>query len=198
MNLKPLYDEIYEDIDYGPILTARGLSYAILLSQSIDNDKKIVCIGSGNAYEAVWLKINGYDVTTLDYIAPDIEFLKGHQVVGECQRMPFKDDEFDYVMCCEMLEHIYPKDIPVCLKELYRIGKNYIFSIADMKDPYKYDSHVCVKPFEWWFKKLTEIGFNIWNAQHRPTLMITTEIEGVLNANAVRWANGYLFRASKH
>ncbi len=46
-----------------------------------------------------------------------------HQTVveGDAQEMPFKDKEFDFVICCHVLEHA--EDPAAFLKEVMRVGK---------------------------------------------------------------------------
>jgi ubiquinone/menaquinone biosynthesis C-methylase UbiE len=43
---------------------------------------------------------------------------------GDAQNLPFKDSSFDFVMCCETLEHL-PDDIKA-LNEIIRVCKRYI------------------------------------------------------------------------
>jgi len=45
-------------------------------------------------------------------------------LLGDAQRLPFKDSCFDLVLCSEVLEHIWNPEMS--FKELVRVSKNYI------------------------------------------------------------------------
>ncbi len=198
MTLKPVYDEIYTDIDYGPIGTARGFTTAMGLAQTGVKDLDILCVGCGNAYETVYLKMHGANVTTLDFVAPEIEYLTGCQTIGACQNIPFRDNQFDAVICCECLEHIHPDEINQCLSELFRVGQKFEFTIADKPDPYKYDSHLCIESLTWWIDKLESIGYMVLNAQMKPNFALFMKMQdGNYGIRTWRYNSGYYFKAKK-
>jgi len=85
------------------------------------NPKKILEIGIGNKSVSTILKNFGYDITTCDFDAslrPDY--------VADIRELPFKDNSFDAILACEILEHIPFKDVPKALGELRRITKKYV------------------------------------------------------------------------
>lgn len=54
--------------------------------------------------------------------ASDIKVLKNQRFVeADGQSLPFKDKEFDYVICCHVVEHV--EDPAVFMNELARVGK---------------------------------------------------------------------------
>ena len=62
---------------------------------------------------------------------------KGDRVCAIAEYVPFKDETFDHVLVCEVLEHITERD--VVLREIYRILKRngeLIFSSPYGKEPY--------------------------------------------------------------
>lgn len=154
--MKDVYDKIYRSLDYGPISTARGLQAARHI-ELLFKPCKTLCVGSGNSYEAAFLSMIGFDVTTVDYIQPRPKMLTWHQVKGRGQHLPFKDDTFDLVMCCECLEHIPEKEIDLVLSELRRVSLYFYFTIDDQEDP-PYNSHICVHPYTWWVDKFKKHG----------------------------------------
>lgn len=196
-NLKYQYDEAYSDINYAPILTAHGLLAAMSISQKIKPDTKVLCVGSGNAYEAVHFKNMGFNVTTLDYHAPRVKYLSGQQVIGDCNAIPFRDNQFDLVMCCEMLEHVPEENAFDCLSELFRVGKTFRFTIADKLDPYG-DLHLCVKDIYWWRERMEKIGYQIFHMEIKPhfVMMVRTN-DNRIGIKEWYYPTGYLFDAQK-
>lgn len=52
----------------------------------------------------------------------DIKVLKNQQFIpADGENLPFKDKEFDYVICCQVLEHV--ENPTQFLSELFRVGK---------------------------------------------------------------------------
>jgi len=196
--LKYVYDEVYRDVNYGPILTAHGLLAALSISQRIPPDGKVLCVGAGNAYEAVHFKMRGFDVRTFDYHVPKIDYLESRQVVGDCNAIAFKDNYFDLVQCCEMLEHVKPESADACLSELFRVGRHiFRFTIADKEDPYG-DLHLCVKPVEWWREKMEKIGYFIYHIEIKPRFTVFMLVEGSgLGIKEWLYPSGYLIEARK-
>jgi len=156
--MKETYDNIYKTLDYGPIATARGFVAAQHAEILWPKPCKVLCIGAGNAYEAVFLSSRGYDVTVVDYIKAPVVRPKFNQIVGDGRNLPFKDNEFDLVLCCECMEHIPEEDIDSFLRGVKRITTFFYFTIDDEDDP-PYHSHVCIHPPDWWIKKAEHVGF---------------------------------------
>lgn len=154
--MKQTYEGIYKKLDYGPIATARGLQAARHV-EILWKPCKVLCVGAGNGYEAFHLSNKGYDVTVIDYVLATPKRPNFKQLVGKAQDLPFEDDKFDIVMCCECLEHIPPNEIDMTLNEFKRVAQFFYFTIDDADDP-PYHSHVCIKTPEWWLEKFTKNG----------------------------------------
>ena len=185
---------IYGVLSYGCPIVCKGLKCAVHLSQFGElKGKKILCVGSGNAYEAVWFIKQGYDVTILEIYHPDMKILKGKQVKGYAQDMPFKDKEFDLYFCCETMEHVPEELNTPILKEAKRISKEVFFTIADRDDP-PYHTHINIHNFCYWFDLFKELGFDIINAQFAASLpMLVREKNSVVLAG---WSDGTVIHAS--
>ena len=135
-NLKPVYDKVYGTLDYGPIDTARGFMGAMDMLPRLRNCNRILCVGSGNSYEAVCFQLHKKNVFTLDYHHPRVNSLKDRQVYGQGQALPFKNGTFDLVFSAECIEHIPENEVDQFLSELYRVGsKEYYLTIAERDDP---------------------------------------------------------------
>jgi len=188
-----LYSEtgIYDNLEYGVPFICKGLKCAAHLIQfhTLDHDK-ILCVGSGNAYEAVAFINAGYDVTVLEQYHPKIKALEGHQVYGLAQDMPFEDKEFDLVFCCETLEHVPEEETEAILKECKRVGKQVFFTIATIEDP-PFNTHINIHGPNWWRSKFKRLGFKLLNFQYKPKLATIT---GSVLVSFI-WANGVLVHA---
>lgn len=82
--------------------------------------KTVLEIGIGNKTVSNYLKEHGFDVTTLDFDAS----LKPDKV-GDVRKLPFQDNSFDLVMCCQVLEHLPFSDFEKALREIARVSKKH-------------------------------------------------------------------------
>jgi SAM-dependent methyltransferase len=94
-------------------------------------------IGIGNGFVSRYLRDCGMRVTTLDLDAN----LKP-SICGSVTDLPFTDNSFDTISCCEVLEHLPYEIVPNALAELARVtAKQVVLSVPDVS-PYfqwKYD-----------------------------------------------------------
>jgi SAM-dependent methyltransferase len=182
MSSNKLYsnDGLYGTLDYGPPYTIKAIPHCIYIAGGLQKDKKVLIIGAGNGYEVVLMLKQGFKSTySLDIYNPDVEYLRGHQIQGWAQELPFGDRVFDIVICCETMEHI-PEDLTdAVLLEAKRVAKAVYFTIATRDDP-PFHSHVCIHSPYWWMKKFEELGFGIVNAQMNPWLLVPMKQQAVL------------------
>jgi SAM-dependent methyltransferase len=94
---------------------------------------RVLEIGIGNGFVSKYLKDRGQLVTTCDFderLHPDY--------VASITDLPFKNDEFDVVSACEILEHIPYEKFLSAIKELRRvISKCAIISLPDATPSYR-------------------------------------------------------------
>ena len=83
--------------------------------------KNILELGVGNKTVANYLKQNGMKIETCDF---DKDLEPDH--VADIRNLPFKNNSYDLVMACEVIEHIPWKDVDKALNELNRISKKYV------------------------------------------------------------------------
>lgn len=85
-------------------------------------------VGVGNGFLSEYLRKRGVTLTTVDFderLKPD--------VVGSVLNLPFEDQEFDVVVCYQVLEHIPYNDLTIALGELRRASKRkVIISLPDV------------------------------------------------------------------
>lgn len=92
--------------------------------------KKVLDIGCGLGNNLFPLMGNGFEVAGLDMSSDAIQKLKeslskiNKQVpleVGSFEKLPYKDEEFDAVVCVQTLTHGKTKNIESGISEIYRI-----------------------------------------------------------------------------
>ena len=90
--------------------------------------KEVLEVGIGNGFVSKYLKERGVNVTTLD-----IDKRLNPDAVGSVLQIPFNDESFELVVCCETLEHLPYKHFSKALCEICRVSKSYvILSLPDL------------------------------------------------------------------
>lgn len=112
---KEHYSGSYDDLER---FTSYYLQTKVVLGLDV---KSVLEIGIGNKTVANYLEEAGLKVTTADFdkdLKPDI--------VADIRDMKtIKDNSFDVVMACEVLEHLPWDEVDLALKEILRVTKKY-------------------------------------------------------------------------
>jgi len=170
-------DGIYGDLSYGGPWVSRGIIHATYVSQNMlrkVKDPKVLVIGAGNGYDMLALMQAGYDVHGIDLYVPDVPCLKEHITKGDASDMPFEDNQFTLVLCCETLEHI-PMDIcDKIIDECKRVAQAFYFTIATRGDG-PYNTHINIRNGEDWIKSFRDKGFKIHHAALASEVMIKVD-----------------------
>ena len=184
--LEFMYGQFYEH-DYGNI--KRGIS---IWQYVIDHFPftKGLDVGCGRANGIEHARNQGYDVYGCDIASSARRCWKDRGVDKYCEvcpakDMPFKDNEFDMIVCSEVMEHIPEHDVIPTFKEIFRVGSDkFLFTIClkEEKAPLAgyIQTHITVKNHEWWFERFAEAGFNLAAASHNAdmtdiTVLLTKE-----------------------
>lgn len=90
--------------------------------------KRLLNVGSGGT--ELPPQFRGYDVTTLD-ISPDCkpDIVAPMHAMGDI-------GQFDVVWCCHALEHVYPHEVPLALREFHRVlvpGGHTVILVPDLE-----------------------------------------------------------------
>lgn len=94
--------------------------YQIDLVQEL-KPNSVLEVGIGNKTVSEYLKRSGIKVDTCDFnkeLEPDY--------VGDIRDLPLKNNSYEVVLACEVLEHIPWSDVDKALSELHRVSKKYV------------------------------------------------------------------------
>ena len=112
--------------------------------------RKVLDVGCGHGFlvkELLNLNIEATGIDFSEYAGTEIpnNFIK-----ADAKHLPFNDKIFDVVISSDFFEHLEEKDIDKVYSEMKRVGENVIALISFKKS----ESHLTVKPREWWENKL--------------------------------------------
>jgi ubiquinone/menaquinone biosynthesis C-methylase UbiE len=106
--------------------------------------KTVLEIGIGNGFVSRYLRDCGIRTVTLD-----LDYRLHPSVAGSLLQLPFRDDAFPTVSCCEVLEHIPFDKVPIALQEIARVSANHVvISVPD------------VSPYVQWMLKLPFLPYS--------------------------------------
>ncbi len=88
----------------------------------IKKSDRVLDVGGGhNPHPRANVVVDKYTETNY-HRSGDIKVLNNQQFINaDGEQLPFKDQEFDYVICCHVLEHV--EDPVKFLGEIFRVGK---------------------------------------------------------------------------
>lgn len=97
----------------------RWMSYWYQIREISDfHLESVLVIGKGSGLVSEYLKLSGKRTVTLDIdesLSPD--------VVASVLDMPFKNNEFDIILCAQVLEHLPYRDFSQAISEIKRVAK---------------------------------------------------------------------------
>lgn len=98
----------------------------------------LLVIGIGNGLVPIYLKQRRINVITLD-----IEKRLNPDIVGNVVDIPLKDNTYNAILCCEVLEHQPYENFSKSLKEIYRVTDSYlILSLPDASRIYPFSIRI--------------------------------------------------------
>lgn len=122
------YEECYDKLfsfnrDITRIERERILNTINLIPDGVSSVLEVGC-GDGRVINSL---INKYpDICGLDISNEALKQVKAPKIKGNLEKLPFLDDSYDIVVCCEVLEHLPYNIYEKALKEIERVAKDYI------------------------------------------------------------------------
>lgn len=160
---------IYDDSQYGGPYISKGVKFARFVGSILPAQSKIVCIGCGLGFEMIEYINQGHDVYGTEFHKiENVKILDGLVINAVVPHLPFKDKEFDFLHCTEVLEHIPVDDTDAFLKECERVSEKQFFSIATEMDLHR--THINLHGPEWWLDRFKKNGLNVKNFQYMPVV----------------------------
>ena len=143
-------------------------------------DKKILDVGSGGS---------SYERFFPNRLSVDIDPERRPDIVADAQNLPFQNEEFDFVLCTEMLEHT---ENPFAVeKELHRVLKvggtlllttRFVYPLHDTPHDYwRFTKYGLLKIFREW--ELVEIIAETSSFSTIAALLQRIQFQSILKAN---------------
>ena len=165
------YEKVWKDDRYR--VFSPGERFVSLFRQMVRprRGSRLLDAGCGTGRAGVALSAD-FDVTLCDFVDARDEAAKALPFFKANLWSPkFRSQKgWDYIYCCDVLEHIPPSRVDAVLRHLTaHTTKGAFFSICHEKAHFKGEGgeplHLTVQPFEWWLKKLGEYG-TVKHARH--------------------------------
>lgn len=171
--LKYIYDSFY-DHDFGN--QQRGIGIWRFVNTYYGGYKKGIDVGCGRANGVQFARESGFDVYGCDISEAATKCWRERGVIDYCKvapanKLPYADQEFDMVVCSEVMEHIPEEGTLETLKEIFRIGSDkFLFTISLVPEQLPVagyiQTHINLHEPKWWFDRFKEAGFQVIGAGH--------------------------------
>lgn len=118
-----------------------------------DTPISVIELGCGNGKLCYVMSDMGFDVTGVDIVTSiyDRSGYKFEELDLTETPYPFKDNEFDYCLSFDVLEHISEKYIAAILKEMARISRGIFVKVSCHGIP---PLHITIRSPGWWLEQL--------------------------------------------
>lgn len=168
-----------------------GYANKVLKKLNLDpTGKSALEVGSGGGILTEEICKMGFVTTGIDPADESLETARGHakeiglnikydKGIGE--KLPYADQSFDCVVCCDVLEHV--RDLPKVISEISRVLKPNGVFIYDTINRTFISKLVAIKIWQEW-KRWAFMAPNthVWKMFIKPA-----EMKDILNANGLEW-----------
>jgi 2-polyprenyl-6-hydroxyphenyl methylase/3-demethylubiquinone-9 3-methyltransferase len=169
------------------------VGYAKELFQQMNfdpNGKTALEVGSGGGILTEEICRMGFTTTGIDPADESVTTAKNHAQSeglniryekGSGENIPYPDQSFDTVFCCDVLEHV--RDLPKVIAEISRVLKPGGIFIYDTLNRTFVSKLVAIKIWQEWKRwAFMPANLHVWKMFIKPT-----EIKELLNANGFAW-----------
>jgi ubiquinone/menaquinone biosynthesis C-methylase UbiE len=116
-------DNTYLTLKYNS--KARWMNYWYQISETLEvSPKNVLVIGKGSGITEDTIKQLSNEKTKV--LTLDINYAVNSDIAGEVTGLPFANDTFDVIVCCQILEHMSFDRFPLALSELHRVVKKRV------------------------------------------------------------------------
>ena len=116
-------DSTYLSLRYNS--KARWLSYWYQVSEILEaSPENVLVIGKGSGVTEN--TIQSLSNNKIHIVTLDINYAVNSDVVGEVAGLPFRNDSFDAIICCQVLEHIPYEKLALALSEMHRVARKRV------------------------------------------------------------------------
>jgi len=158
----------YEDYHWIPTRTLETANEIIKRSNIYKNDI-ILDYGCAKGFLVKafnWLGYNAYGYDTSDYAIANCDEEIKTKIYNK--DMVFEENQFDFIICKDVAEHIEKEELYNFLRRIYPICQKAIF-IIPLGNGRQYNipkfendiTHKIRQPIGWWLRKLEEVGFEV-------------------------------------
>ncbi len=104
---------------------AGWLNYWYQISETLEvSPDNVLVIGKGSGIIEDNIRQLSNEKTNV--LTLDINYAVNSDIAGEVTGLPFTNDAFDVVVCCQVLEHLPFERFPAALSELHRVAKKRV------------------------------------------------------------------------
>jgi len=131
MNYQRLYESLYK-IGYHAKGKNHGRRFVKDIIKAEFNFNKVLDVGCANGFSVREFQKNhktgyGIDVSSIAIRYAAEKYGIRNCIEANIMDLPFKDNFFDAVFSCDVLEHLAPDDINHAIKEISRVAKKFLF-----------------------------------------------------------------------
>ena len=174
-----LYSKLYAE-GYPPGPT--GMLWEFLKARIPDmKGLRILDAGCGPGVMVKRFMSVGCRVAGMDVATEAVRQWGGPEIIqGSLTRLPYADNAFDLVWCCDVLEHLEPAEVPVALSEMARVAPRLIASICTRESGWKgmKDLHRTVESDGWWMERMIHTyqeRIDMWT-EHKHWLLVDANL----------------------
>ncbi len=123
-----------------------------LFAMSAEGYTSYLDVGCGKAETmllAGGLNMNARGCDVVDYLCErdDVDLIEG------AHNLPYYTEKFDVTSCNDVMEHIPEHDVPLVLREIWRVTRHAVLlGISRKPGPL----HITIRTEEWWLEKIRE------------------------------------------
>ncbi len=165
------YEKMWAINDYRAVSPGEKLAQLFLSQAKPLPDSTCIDFGCGTGRGALMIALFGkMIVTMLDFAENALDEDVKNATITQPHRISFIQHDLNkpapviasYGYCCDVMEHLPPKEVNVVLQNILNAASHVFFNISTVPDVMGErigePLHLTVESYEWWTKKLQECG----------------------------------------